>query len=365
MTSSIPPNWPQPLRLLCACLGAHSPDLVSALARDMSPRDWDRFVWLATERHRVAPRIPQDLTASVLPPDVAEALAARVKANATQTLVLMAETRRVHQALSKAGIDPVIFKGWPLSERLFNTSAARHSGDLDLAIAPRDLPMACTVMEDCGYAADGGQTRLTRIGGGKAMMDEGKDFSFIHPAGHKIDLHWHLLPYRGWPRILDLPGAVTRQVTQAGTYSVLSDQANMLYLPIHGGLHLWTRLKWLTDIAPLAVIRGTKGLTDDLALARRLGVGRSLDLGLRLSARLFGSPLPDGLDLVPPGRTERFMLDTIARDDMIPVISPRYRFWTRINALRLAQGPRQIWGVIRYDTLRRWRWRLVGMQKRS
>lgn len=356
------PDWPRPLALLAACLrqdddGATARDLARAMTRD----DWHRLAWLAQERHRIAPLVQRALGALNPPDEVAEGMARHGARNAMRALGQIAETNRVITAL--APVHPVIFKGWPLSERLFGAPALRHAGDLDIAVAPDRMDAACTALDGLGYAADdqhGRMDRLRQTGGVAALADEGKDIRFVHPDGHVAELHWHLLPYRGWPDVLALPGAVETQNSQAGPLNVLSDQANMMYLPVHGGLHLWTRLKWLADIAPLATRRGPEGLAADMELAREIGLATPVAIGLKMSARLLGSPLPPGMVLQPPCPIERFMLDTIARDDMIPVISRRYRFWTRINALRLASGPRQILGVLRYDTLRRLRFRLAG-----
>lgn len=323
---------------------------------------WDRLVWLAVDRHRTAPLIADRLTAWAgdlgAPADAIAAVDRAAKLNATKALGQIAETARLARAM--APVDPLIFKGWPLSERLYGGPARRHTGDIDMAVAPSQIAAACALLDTLGYRPDPGAARLLDCRASPALAAEGKDLMFAHPSGHVLELHWHLLPYRGWPDIRALPGAVVRQTSQAGSLGVLSDQANMLYLPAHGGLHLWTRLKWLADLVPLAQARGPDGLAEDLALARKIGLDRPLTLGLRLAARLLGAPLPTGMALGSPCRRERIYLDAIGRDDMIPVVSQRYRFWTRLNALALARGPRQILGVLRYDTVRRVR---LGLAK--
>jgi len=354
--------WPAPLRLLTAILGANIPQ-AAAIAQDMTPADWGRFADLAIHRHRVAPVIAPTIKALDIPEFVQDRLNQEARLNAIKTLTLIAETRQVIEALEQAGATPAIFKGWPLAQNLFGQVTARHSGDIDIAIAPDQIAPSYTALTALGYRPDEGFQREGRILGSRSLAREGRDLRMVHPEGRVVELHWRLTHYLGWPDLLALPGALCMQDTQAGPLRVLSDQANMLYLPLHGGLHMWTRLKWLADIAPLAQRRGPEGLAEDMALAQRLGLARPVSIGLKLSARVLGSPLPPGMTLDRPKALERFMLDTIARDDMIPSVSTRYRIWARINAFRLAQGAQQIMGIIRYDTLRRWRWRLADMGK--
>ena len=355
-------HWSKPLRVLAALLSVDSTQAAD-IAEGLTPADWDRFADLAIHRHRVAPVIAGTLDMLDIPEPTRDRLRQAIRDNAVKTLTQIAETKQVINVLEQAGAQPAVFKGWPLAENLFGHANARHSGDIDIAIASERIAAGAEALAELGYRPDEGFEREGRILGSQALAREGRDLRLAHPAGKVVELHWRLTHYLGWPDLLAMPGALVRQDTQAGPLNVLSDQVNILYLPLHGGLHMWTRLKWLADIAPLAQRRGAEGLAEDMVLAKDLGLAKPVLLGLTLSARVFGSPLPSGMDLGPPSRVERFMLDTIARDDMIPAVSPRYRIWARLNAFRLAQGASQMMGILRYDTLRRWRWRLADIGK--
>lgn len=355
-------DWPRPLVFLAACLRQDGGAEARALAPSLTSQDWQRALWLAINRHRVGPQFHQAVRHLDPPEDVATALARHTEQNAIRALGQIAETHRVMQAIDAA--EPVIFKGWPLSERLFGTPSMRHIGDMDIVVDPKHMTEMCEIMAGLGYvidAEDGPVDRPMQASSAKALATESKHVTFARTGGHMVEMHWRLLPYRGWPDVLSLPGAAEVRAHQTGRLRVLSDQANMLYLPVHGGLHLWTRLKWLADIAPLAGMRGPDGLAADMELAREIGLELPVGIGIRLSARLFGSPLPPGMSLERTSALERFMLNTIARDDMIPVVSSRYRFWSRINAMRLCSSLNQFVGVVRYDTLRRLRTRLAAI----
>lgn len=333
----------------------------------MTHSDWDLFTWLATTRHRVDPIITPALQNLDIPVSVRERFDAMFRANAIATLSAIAETRRVMAALSEIDPTPVIFKGWPLAERIYGAAAQRHTGDLDLLVHPDCLRTVAAILEGLEYQRETDDINYHVPVDAPAMQAEGKDLRYLHAqTGAVTEIHWHLLPFRGWPAVFDHPGMTTYQDTSAGQLHVPSDLGNMLYLPIHGGLHLWTRLKWLADIAWLAHQRGSEQLAHDLAEARRLGIENPVLLGLQLSGYIFGTPLPT--DTRPlTGRMAwmaRWMTDTMAREDMIPTMTLRYRLWVRIMGLGLASTTSQRLGVLRYDSWRRMRLNLARRQAR-
>ncbi|MEM9138215.1 MAG: nucleotidyltransferase family protein [Pseudomonadota bacterium] len=333
--------------------------------------DWQRLMVLAASRHRVLPVVmpclsparPGPLQAG-LPEALAWKMALQNTQNTAQVLIGISETQRLIARFGEAGMTPLVFKGWPLSEDLYGTPNARHMGDIDVMIPPDRISESFEIVAGMGYRPTPSHAGMARLAGSRALADEGKDVRF-HNAERDtaIEIHWRLYPFHGWPDPLALPEAEAVQQTQIGPLSVLSDQANMLYLSVHGTLHLWTRLKWLADIACLAHRRGPDQLAEDYALARSLGIGISVALGLRLSARLLGSPLPGVLAGRMPELdwAERWMLDVMNRDDTMPGVTRRYRLWARLMAFRLAADLPQTLGVMRYDTVRRVRLALARM----
>ena len=144
-----------------------------------------------------------------------------------------------------------------------------------------------------------------------------------------------------------------------------SDQANIVYLSVHGALHLWSRLKWLVDIDRLARLRGPEGLEADYFAAEAIGARSPVALALRLSSRLFGSPIPEVLTRPDRSldRVEAWMLTAIARPDTAP-LTWRNKVLSRIMPARLADGLPQVLGVLRYDTLRRIRFGFAELAAR-
>ena len=139
---------------------------------------------------------------------------------------------------------------------------------------------------------------------------------------------------------------------------VPTPRGNLIYLSGHGGMHVWVRLKWLADIARLAARRGAEALAADLAEAEALKVGRPVALALGLSARLFGTPVPEGMR-VRPG-LERHVLRVIADPGAAPG-TLRYKRLTHMAPLRMAETFGQSAGVLRYAIWRRLRLGAAGL----
>jgi len=364
----LPADWPRPLRLLVALMRqTDGPDgdpdaagLVPALAGALDAAGWARFADLAIARHRVAPAIAPRLTGLDMPDAVRARLDAAVRQNAVRTLTQIAETRRIRAALCAIGADPVVLKGWPLGARLYGDASARHTGDLDLLVPPGRVWAACAALEALGFGPARHTAKFRRRArnlGSPLLIRACKDIELVHPGtGVAVELHWKLLNYEGWPTLLDEPGAIALQESQAGPLRCLSDRTNLFYLSTHGALHLWDRLKWLADIARLAAARGPALLAEDLAAARAAGLDRPVAFALRLSARLLASPLPEGMPGDDPGiaRLERWIVARLARPEGW-LDRARYQAGVRWMGLRLAVNRRQTLGVIGYDTARRLR----------
>lgn len=357
MLSDLIENWPLPLKALTACLHKDGPD--PGVLQRMTAADWDRFQDLTIRQHRVAPLVAQALARLEIPDTVRLRLNDVTRLNAMATLTQISETRRIYAALDAEGITPIVFKGWPLAAALYGDASLRHTGDLDLLV-PRDQAWkASLTLETISYQLSettAKMRRRTRGRGGDRLLATVKDLELLNPrAGVSIELHWQLLNYRGWPDMLDQPGAVTGQDSQAGPLQVLGPEANLMYLSTHGALHLWHRLKWLTDIAWLARTRGAATLEADYRTACDMGLGRPVAMALRLARCLLGSPVPaevaDARDPRLMG-LERWILNRLGTQDG-PWQQIRYQMGIRRMALGLAENWRQKQGVIGYDTTRR------------
>lgn len=163
----------------------------------------------------------------------------------------VAEFIKITDLLISRGLKFIPLKGPVLSYRIYGDATVRRYCDLDLLM---DLPAVLTardLLKEIGYEPNGYQLPVNRTGH-KIV------FNHVHHillrnslSGLTVELHWRLfqtppVPFRR------LQGLVEENLTElqfAGrSLDVLSQEFELLYLIMHGSIHYWQRLKWLTDI---------------------------------------------------------------------------------------------------------------------
>lgn len=348
----VPPDWSRPLRLVAALLSVDG--VCPVEAEGLSAAEWARFADLVIDRQRVAPQVAPRLADLPVPPDVARRIGDEVQRNARLTLLGMAELRRVLSEFAGIGVTPIVLKGFPLGEALYGSAAGRHSRDLDLLIPAGAVAGCGAALSRLGYRVAAEHTRRGRLLGSRALTGECNDIAFEHADSPlAVELHWRPTHPRFWPDPLGCPGAVVTRRTGIGDLLVPSDEANMIYLALHGAMHRWGRLKWLADMARLAQRRGPEMLSADLARARDERAWRPVALALRLAGRLLGAPLPRELSGPPRAlaRSEADAMHWVASEEAAAAtLRGRLGFYTA--GLRLADGTAQRLGIVRYASWR-------------
>lgn len=196
-------------------------------------------------------------------------------------------------ALARAGVRAAPYKGPFLAERLYPAHALRPSGDLDVLVAPTELPRAVAALEGIGY-------------GLRARTDEARyrrehhDVQLDRPRSPLLELHHR--PLSGFAAELaaaPLLARATPTVTRGGAPALRFAAEDELHLlALHAASHLFLRLTWLVDIALLAARHpGLDGATL-AARARAAGTGAALACALEQVRRRLGAPVPalPGLD---------------------------------------------------------------------
>lgn len=341
----------RPLSLLISLLHLGEPAEVRS---DLSDSEWDDFASLTIDRHRVAPAIRKamDEHAVAAPNSVRGRIDAAARADGFAALSQKAESRRLLAALAERGISPMLLKGWPLAEELFGSAAARHSKDIDLYIDPREIAECIRTLDAMGYVIEEEHRARARLIGRPALVAEYNDISLWNAKAEcQVEIHWRSNHFRGWADLRDA-GAVDRAWPLDATglaVRIPSPAANLAYLALHGQQHVWSRLKWLYDIASLMRARADEDLSRDLETARQIGAGRASITAVHLAHRVFGAPLPVAWprpDWI--GRWMlRYFLRAIAADNAAPG-TPRARFGFYWAGLVMAEGLAQRLGVLRY-----------------
>jgi hypothetical protein len=292
LSSRIPPEFA--LASAC-CRWPPSPARAEAV-RGAAERvqDWDA-AFRTARRHRVEGLVHDGLKQAgiVPPPPVGAALAAAAAAIARDNLRFAAEAARLDRAMREAEVDFLFVKGVTLNRLAYGTLALKKAIDIDMVVDPARYEAAIGAVEAAGYRC-------------------------IQPreaAGLSEILEWakrtkHSIWMRG-PIMLELHTAFVDSERMLGGVSVASPRQQVevakgielptlardelfAYLAVHGATHAWSRLKWLADIAALAV-REPDSLESLYRRSLDLGAGRSGGQALLLAHDLLALPLPDAL----------------------------------------------------------------------
>jgi hypothetical protein len=265
---------------------------VRAAASDI---DWPTVERLVA-RHRVPGLVYAALRAAQAGPPAAR-MAPWLAAAATTARrgTLLATLGAALQAeLDARGLPALIVKGAPLAQLAYGTLDLKHAKDIDLLVAPGDMPAVIALLQQQGYrlvhpAATLGPAQL------RDVLRYDRDIGFVHDAypGVQLELHWGLSRNRHI-----LPGLDARAPTQTvelgkgRVVRTLQRDDLFAYMCAHGASHGWFRLKWLTDLAALAVQHDVAQL---YRAAQARGVATSAAQALLLAHDMLALDLPDPL----------------------------------------------------------------------
>jgi hypothetical protein len=259
------------------------------------PVDWGEVLELAN-RHGLSAflqRFLDQVPRLEAPPAVRERLRERVRLRARENLRLTGSLIALVPAMEAEGIETVAYKGPVLSERLYGSPALRDYDDLDLLVRERDVDRATRLLEARGLRpwfdlkADQ-EARLSDSQYARHFGDE--------DTGLAVDLHWGFAQPSLSFRIDEASlWAQTERVTLGGArIRTLDDSLLLLLLCVHGSKHEpypWYRLKWIVDVAGLALRVPDEGWDPLIARARQLRLERPFLFGLLVAQRLLAIPL--------------------------------------------------------------------------
>ena len=220
-----------------------------------SPIDWNRFLaWV--RRNHIAPLVYHNLrqTRCSLVPEAAVArLQGEAARNTRRVLIQIAEAARITRLLADAGIGSLIIKGPVLSLLVFGDLSLRQSSDIDLMLDPAHVVEADRLITQAGYRRVTPKVELTQSLFDVYRRWRGQSAYYLDSFDVILEIHWRLTSNS---LLFPLDAATLRsdaqQVRVAGTtFATFSDEALFLYLCVHGSVHSWFRLKWVTDIAAL------------------------------------------------------------------------------------------------------------------
>lgn len=214
---------------------------------------------------------------------------------AMRELAGTAQTRQILSLLAQAGIQVLVLKGTALACWLYREPWHRPHCDLDLLVADITVARrAVAVLQQAGFALVAG-VGLDAADGYEVALQKGD--------GMVIDLHWRLLNHAVLARAFGFPEL--HEASQP--LPTLHPQARglgPLHALFHALLHRVTnlakgegdRLIWLYDVHLLAGRMGSADWREFLSLCEQRAISTPCLDGLRASARLLRSAVPEAVD---------------------------------------------------------------------
>lgn len=253
--------------------------------------DWN-YVRKTAIQHGIIPllykRLKEDM-GDLLPPNELEEFRTLFMANAAKNLRLTQQLIRVLDLLADAGVEAMPFKGPALAVQAYGDLSMRSFCDLDILIHEKDFEKTYELLTNNGFIPF--ITIDSKIK--KIFVILGKDFSF---SGHDIHLevHWRLterffmVPInleQFWEQRMSLM-LTGKKIQTFGPEDVL------IMLCIHGSLHFWQELKWVSDLTFLISNHPDFNWNMIIQYTEKNGLRRILAIGLFLAHEYGGIIYP-------------------------------------------------------------------------
>jgi len=220
-----------------------------------------------------------------------------IQVRTIKSLQLASNLKEVTGAFKAEGIEAIPLKGPVLAQRLYGDIGSRHSVDLDLLVRGEQIERIIEIPKDLGYT-------LTFPNPGFSSRRWNYYFRYKKEIGmHNKDQGIFLELHAG----IDnhslirqskedfLWEGLSEQTVGGNQYLSMNEDNTFLYLTFHGGMHQFTRLFWLRDVAE-ALNRWSLDHQKILINARSLGIERMLGMGLVLAREYFNAGIPHEYD---------------------------------------------------------------------
>lgn len=201
-------------------------------------------------------------------------------ANAVHNIRMTQQLLKVLDLLADAGVEAMPFKGPAIAVQAYGDLSMRSFCDLDILIHEKNFDIVYILLTKNGYKPFIPIDSELK----KKFIILQKDFSF---SGHGIQLevHWRIAE-----RFLTIPLNMEQIWDQKKSIPLsnreiltFSPEDVLILLCIHGSLHFWQELKWISDLNYL--IKGHSNFKWEEIIQRteNLGIKRIVTIGLFLS----------------------------------------------------------------------------------
>jgi putative nucleotidyltransferase-like protein len=280
----------------CVAMQCVGGDGVAPDALDVTGLNWAMILRLA-EAHCVVPLLAAAVLADMVKnvgPDAVADLKGRFRDSGQRGMSFVIELRSLLACLKSAGIRCIPLKGPVLMLGSYRKIGLRHFDDLDLLVAPTDVPGAVAALAKLGYT--GWDIHEHWIA--SHINTESEHQLACKERGFIVDVHWALgRKYFTVPMGFDELWRRTGRTKLIGSpVPDLSPEDAIIYLCYHGGRHLFGRLSWLCDVAATVAAHPELDWETLMAQATRMGARRLTLLGLLLAREMLQCALPDSVN---------------------------------------------------------------------
>jgi hypothetical protein len=232
------------------------------------------------------------------PSSTLEEFAVRAR-TAARTWRIDAETVEILDACAAVGVEPLVLKGAALARTLYRSDESRGYFDIDLLVAPDDLPVVGRVLGDRGYRNVGELLGIDDIGG---YLHADMWSRFVPEFGNlTVDVHRRLDGCEAPADVVwrALSARAASIAVGGGRVRALNRPGLALHLALHVAQHGPDDLKAIADLKrglerwPVAIWRSAARLAGELRATEAFAAGLSLVSPGDELARRLDLPSPD------------------------------------------------------------------------
>ncbi len=166
-------------------------------------------------------------------------------------LNMVSEFLEIGRYLTKAGIWFVPLKGPLLSFRIYGDATCRIAKDIDILVKPEYIHGTIEVLQSLDYQPCSFKWHEPGYHQDMVLLFQNQ-YGMFHPGrSTSVEIHWRLFkdPAIANKKLTEFIGQDVGQIEFAGQiFNQFTLEFELLHLIIHGGLHAWSRLKWLVDV---------------------------------------------------------------------------------------------------------------------
>jgi hypothetical protein len=219
-------------------------------------------------------------------------------------LLLWNEWTQISTASRQLNINLFLYKGLALSYQLYDDATIRPTRDLDVFVHTDDLFNADLLFKKMGYRRTKPDFELSKKQQ-KQIHHHIHHFSYVHPDKKiLVELHWQLvIPQSLFPKGENVFNSSLSQASEP--FQQYPWEWLLHYLIVHGSMHHWYKLVWLSDID--TILKKNVVHWDVFnSLTRTFDDERMVHSGFTLANRIFATPFPFDFSL---NRSENKLVD--------------------------------------------------------